>query len=302
MAENSSRITAPEPLLAAWIKWTMDFWEAMAQMGPGPAGTVKAGDGTPNGAAPIDSCLAALSLWQAFFSLLTEPGTVTAVFQDIKAPSEIILKMAQSGWQGYCHLHRQWLQGWQGDGAPAETGDYDTLDQDIIKTCHDLCEHEFASLLDLPHLQLRGGSPERLHRATDTFNQFQAALAEFIYLLARPVKKSLQAMGGGPPPAAAAQPPEDFKEYYRKWLRILQGYYMTLFQSAEFTQTLGHFLHALEDFTMAKQDLIADAIEALGWPSRRDMDELYRELYQLKKNMKAMAKKLDQPVPVGKEP
>ena len=34
--DNHSPTNAPEPLLAAWIKWTMDFWESMAHMGPGP--------------------------------------------------------------------------------------------------------------------------------------------------------------------------------------------------------------------------------------------------------------------------
>ena len=38
MAQENSGHMISEPLLAAWIKWTMDFWETMAQMGPGPAG------------------------------------------------------------------------------------------------------------------------------------------------------------------------------------------------------------------------------------------------------------------------
>ncbi len=38
MAEENSGQMASEPLLAAWIKWTMDFWDTMAQMGPGLAG------------------------------------------------------------------------------------------------------------------------------------------------------------------------------------------------------------------------------------------------------------------------
>ena len=84
---------APEPLLAAWIKWTMDFWEDLAQMGPGLNGA-----GGETAASQAEGSLAALTLWQAFFSLLSEPGTVAAVFKGIKAPSEVILKIAQAGW------------------------------------------------------------------------------------------------------------------------------------------------------------------------------------------------------------
>ena len=121
---ESSRMTAPEPLLAAWIKWTVDFWETMAQMGPGLAGS----GGTGGQASPTDPWVLSLKLWQAFFSLLTEPGTVAAVFQGIRAPSEIILRMAQAGWGGYSHLHRQWLQLWQGEGTLAGEYSYENLD------------------------------------------------------------------------------------------------------------------------------------------------------------------------------
>lgn len=285
-------MAASESLLAAWIKWTMDFWQAMAEMGPGLAGPGQGGKDAAMDASEGDSWLAALKLWQAFFSLMTDPGTVAAVFKGIKAPSEIILKMAQAGWEGYFHLHQQWLEGWQGDGAHAATMHYENLDQDIFKICNEIYESDFNQLLNLPHLRLTCLSQEGVNQAMDKFNQFQAAMAEFIYLVYLPVKKSLRAMGGARE-NGADWPPEDFREYYKGWLKILEGYYMTLFQSREYTGTLSHALNALEDFFTAKQKLINDAMVALGLPTRRDLDEVYREMYLVKKSMKEMAKKID---------
>ena len=293
MAQEFSNQRASEPLLAAWIKWTMDFWDTMAQMGPGLTGAGRTGDPTsPEAAVPGDPWLLSLKLWQAFFSLLTEPGTVAAVFQGIKAPSAIILSMAQAGWGGYFHLHQQWLEGWQEDGPFAGGNNFETLDQDIFKICHEIYEQDFRQLMSLPHLGLTGLTQEGVNRATEKFNQFQTAMAEFIYLLYLPVKKSLRAMRGVGGNGRQEKPPEDFKDYYKGWLRILEGHYMTLFQSPEFTRTLSHTLNALEDFATAKQELLAQALEALSLPSRRDLDELYREMYLLKKSAKAMAKKL----------
>lgn len=294
MAPEFSKKTASEPLLAAWIKWTMDFWDTMAQMGPGLAGAGRTGgQGSREAAVSVDPWLSSLNLWQAFFSLLTEPGTVTAVFEGIKAPSEIILRMAQAGWGGYFHLHQQWLEGWQGNGPSAKAKDFESLDQDIFKTCNEIHEHDFRQLLNLPQLCLTGLSQEGVIRTTVSFNQFQAAMAEFIYLLYLPVKKSLRAMWGVGGGGRQEQPPEDFKEYYKGWLKIMEGHYMTLFQSAEFIRTLSHTLLALEDFTTAKQNLLSEALEALGLPTRREMDELYREMYLLKKQMKARSKQLE---------
>lgn len=301
MAEASSRTTAREPLLAAWIKWTMDFWETMAQMGPGPAEAVKSGGAAPEEAPRDESWLSALNLWQAFFALLTEPGTVAAVFRGIKAPSEIILKMAQAGWEGYFHLHQQWLQGWQGEEPQNGGLDFENLDQDIFKICNEIYEHDFGQILNLPSLRLTCLPQEGVNQAVDNFTHFQGAMAEFIYLLYLPVKKSLRVMAEEWRQAGAEKPPEDFKEYYKKWLKILEGHYMTLFQSPEYTRTLSHTLEALEDFAVAKQGLIADAMGALSLPTQREVDELYREMHLVKKSMREMAKQPDPSGPLPEE-
>jgi hypothetical protein len=126
-------------------------------------------------------------------------------------------------------------------------------------------------------------------------------MAEFIYLLYLPVKKSLRAMGAVWVDDGTEKPPEDFKEYYKRWLRILEGHYMTLFQSAEYIRTLTHTLRAMEDFALAKQELQSEAMAALGLPTRREMDDLYREIYLLKKSVKGLARKLDQRQPAQEE-
>jgi class III poly(R)-hydroxyalkanoic acid synthase PhaE subunit len=302
MTQENSGHVAPEPLLAAWITWTMDFWDTMAQMGPGLGRVGQSGAQVSRETAGSgDPWLAALNLWQAFFSLLTEPGTVTAVFQGIQAPSKIILRMAQAGWGGYFYLHQQWLEGWQGNGSPSGEEGYENLDQDIFKACNEIFEQDFRRLLNLPHLCLDGLSQERVIRATVEYNRFQAAMAEFIYLLFLPVKKSLQAMGAVWVDDGTEKPPEDFKEYYKRWLKILEGHYMTLFQSAEYIRTLTHTLNALEDFTLAKQELQSEAMAALGLPTRREIDDLYREIYLLKKSMKGLAQKIGRTDPVQDE-
>ena len=221
--ENSGQV-ASEPLLAAWIKWTMDFWDTMAQMGPGLGGAGRSG-GQVSQETDIsrDPWLAALNLWQAFFSLLTEPGTVTAVFQGIQAPSKIVLRMAQAGWGGYFYLHQQWLDGWQGGGSHFVEDGYENLDQNIFKACNEIIEQDFRRLINLPLLSLTGLPQDGVNRATVAFNQFQAAMAEFIYLLYLPVKKSLRAMRGEGGHGRQENPPEDFKEYYKGWLKILEG-------------------------------------------------------------------------------
>ena len=278
----------PEPLLAAWIKWTMDFWEAMAQMGPGVNAAEAGAANCQAEAGAADSCLAALTLWQAFFSLLSEPGTVAAVFEGIKAPSEIFLKMAQAGWRGYFYLHQQWLAGLDPESPPTEPCGFENLDQEILKICTEIFTKDFRELLNLP--QMTRLTQAGVNRAMDKFGQFQAAMAEFIYLLFLPLKKSLRDMHGVL--EEGGRPLEDFKDYYRQWLRVLEGHYMTLFKSPECTRTMSHTLNALEDFNQAKEEIVSAALAALPIPTRREMDELYREIYRLKQQVKSLSKKM----------
>ncbi len=66
---------------------------------------------------------------------------------------------------------------------------------------------------------------------------------------------------------------------------------MTLFQSAEYIRTLTHTLHALEDFTRPNRNCCPKPWQPWVSPLAGEMDELYREIYLLKKSMKGLAQK-----------
>jgi hypothetical protein len=132
------------------------------------------------------------------------------------------------------------------------------------------------------------------------FGQYQAAMAEFMNLLYLPLKKSLRVMEEKLEEIALeGELSEDFKEYYRMWLRILEGEYMTLFKSPQYHCTLSYTLNALEDFTTAKQELLADTLKVLALPSHQEMDEIYQEIYLLKKRVKDLERKLAKPGPAA---
>lgn len=289
MEQDQQNLPIPEPLLAARIKWTMDFWEALAQMGPSRARTSVTSAASPQGVKrpPGDFSQLALRMWEAFFSLLSEPRTVDAVFKGIKAPSEITLKMAQTGWEGYFHLHRQWLAG----GGEGEALGFEDLDKDTFKIWAEIYERDFKQLLNLPLIGLIRFSQEKISRGMAKFGQYQAAMAEFMYLIYLPMKQSLRVMQEKLEEISReTELSEDFKEYYKMWLKILEGRYMILFKSPEYLRTLSYTLDALEDFTLAKQELLADSLKALSLPSLQEMDELYREIYLLKKRVKDLEK------------
>ena len=90
--------------------------------------------------------------------------------------------------------------------------------------------------------------------------------------------------------AEAGELPDDSKTYYQMWIKILEGHYMTLFKSPEYAEVMGETLNALEDYKMTSEKVMEDILEMFPVPTQKDMDELYKEIYLLKKKVKALEK------------
>jgi hypothetical protein len=122
---------------------------------------------------------------------------------------------------------------------------------------------------------------------------FQAAAGEFFRLIYLPVTKSFaviqEKLGES---AEAGKLPEDSKQYYQMWIKILEGHYMTLFQSGDYVKALRKTLDAMSEFTAAKNDLMQDMLGTLPVSTQKDVDDLYEEIYLLKKRIKELEKKL----------
>ena len=69
---------------------------------------------------------------------------------------------------------------------------------------------------------------------------------------------------------------------------------MTLFKSPEYLQTLSRTLSTVAEFRTAQQEMLVDAMKSLPIPTNKDMDDLYKEFYLLKKKVKELEKKLEE--------
>jgi polyhydroxyalkanoate synthesis regulator phasin len=76
------------------------------------------------------------------------------------------------------------------------------------------------------------------------------------------------------------------------WIKILEGHYMTLFQSKQYTETMAKTLDALNRFLSARNEVLQDALKLLPISTHRDMDEVNREIYLLKRRIRSLEKKL----------
>ena len=296
MEQEQQEKTAPESLLAAWIKSAADFWMSSAKSWPEAAGAFKPATAfqTADKGRTQESWQAGFRMWQALSSALSEPGTLDAYSKGVSNLPDIVTKMVQTGWNGIFQLQQYWLERVGKIGQRGEAYQFENLDQQAFKAWSETYEKNFRQFLNIPQLGLTRLYQERVNRAADEFNLLQEAVAEFMYMLYLPMEKSLQVMQVKLEELSReGKLSENFKDYYNMWIKILEGHYMTLFKSPEYTRALSKLLTVTEDFKMAKQEVLIDFLSNLPIPTHKDMDELCKEIYLLKKKVRALEKKVN---------
>jgi polyhydroxyalkanoate synthase subunit PhaE len=281
-------------MLEAWLKASAEFWASVVKVSfpaSESAGSrlwwEKLGKGRT-----LEAWESSLKTMQALSGLVTAPESMQGVFKGVNTLPELMLKVVQPAWTSFFSLQQEWMKAAGRIGESTAAYSFENLDHDAFQAFINLYENEFRHFLTVPQLGLTRAYQERMNQALDRLNIFQATMAEFISLLYLPVEKSLKVMQEELAKLAdQGNLPENSKDFYRMWIKVLEGHYMTLFKSAGYTHTLGKTLDAMSAFMVARKEILEDALQVLPVPTHKEMDELYREIYLLKKRVKELEKK-----------
>jgi hypothetical protein len=292
MSEEGKTFPFNESSIFPWLKDATDMWLNMAQAVPsGTDSALKTQTAVQNRF--TRQLETNLNLLKSFSRMMSEPESASAAANSFSALPEILLKMAGSGFDVAMQIQNHLMEKAGNIGKRTEAYNFDNLDQDVFKALTEIYEKELRQYLKIPPLGLTRFYQERLNELLDKHNLFETTLAEFLSILYLPMEKSfrvlqekLQEM------AEEGHLPGDTKESYGMWLKILEGHYMNLFKSKEYTDALHRTLNKLEDFLIAKNDTLRDFLQLMPVVTHRDMDDLYKEFHLLKKRVKELEKQM----------
>ena len=284
-------------LFAAWTKSATDFWGNMAKMQTGAFGPGDASETSKKN--PIyqmqKTYETSAKIFQALFSNLSSPENLSAALEGMDSIPEFMMQMGQQSWEGYLDLQKRFADQAARMGQHTEAYKFEGIDQNIFKAWHEIYEKEFQKFLNVPQLGLTRFHQERFNQFIDKFNLLQAAVNEFVYMFYIPIEKSSVVMQEKMEELAdKGEFHDNFKDYYNMWIRILEGHYMTLLKSPEYTEVLDNTINALVQYKKAKEELLYDVLQDLPIPTNKEMDELYKDFYLMKKKVKELSKKLDE--------
>ena len=222
---------------------------------------------------------------------MTKPNADNIVATGILALPDIISRFFQTSLSSFLKTHEQLSEKLKSLGKQSEAYRFDNLDQASVKAWSEFYDKEIRQYLKVPKLGLVRFHQERFNQTIDTYNIFSSTLAEFMQILMLPMEKTFKVLHEKIEEQIRNDSlPDDPHAYYRMWLKILEGHYMILFKSPKYTKSLGKTLNAYEEYLSARNQIFTDAMQSLPIPTNKDLDELYSEIYHIKKRMKELEK------------
>jgi polyhydroxyalkanoate synthase subunit PhaE len=293
MTEEEKQLNINETLIFPWMQPILDMWINMAKTVPtGPQTALKTQSAFQNRF--TQQMETNLNLIKSLSQIMNQPESESAMTNAIKALPEIFLKIAKSGFDTAVNIQNHILEKAGKIGKRTEAYNFDNLDQEAFKALNEIYENEIQQYFKIPPLGLTRFYQERLNELMDKHNIFETTLAEFLSILYLPLEKSFKVFQERlKQMAEEGNIPTATKENYAMWLKILEGHYMNLFKSTDYTEALHRTLKNLEDFIIVRNKALQDLLQIMPVVTHRDIEDLYKEFHILKKRVKELERQHD---------
>jgi len=275
-----------------WLQMLADMWLNMANAMPSGSQTALNTQSALQNrfTQQLDSNL---NLLKSFSKMMKQPESESAAANAMNALPEIFMKMAKSGFDAAMQIQNHLLEKAGRIGKRTEAYNFENLDQNVFKALSEVYEKEIQQYFKVPPLGLTRFYQERFNELMNKHNIFETTLAEFLSILYLPMEKSFKVFQEKlKQMAEEGNIPTATKENYAMWLKILEGHYMNLFKSVDYTEALHRVLKHFENFMIAKNETMQDYLQMLPVVTNKDIDDLYKEFHLLKKRVRELEKLL----------
>lgn len=152
----------------------------------------------------------------------------------------------------------------------------------------------FSKLLNIPAMGLTREQTQRQLQTFDKYIKLIAYLTEVTIKINNLVNKtsetviteSFEAIQKG-------EQPKSFEEFYNFWKTNLSDAFDGLFYSEEFSKLLGTLIEAIMDLKIDLEAVMEKYLDFLSIPKKSDMNSLYKTVYELKKEVRALKKQIN---------
>jgi hypothetical protein len=152
-------------------------------------------------------------------------------------------------------------------------------------------ESTMGKALRAPTMGYFRESVDLMGKAMDAYIQFGAAMNEFMSLFYSTGQKAAEKVFSRLNEFQGKEAtPENFREFYKLWWTINEDTYHDLFMTKEFTGMLREVLRRGLLFRKWLDDFTDSILKLTNLPTKKDMDEIYHAIYDLRKEVRWQAR------------
>ena len=155
------------------------------------------------------------------------------------------------------------------------------------------CEDSFGRLAEIPAV---GPSREKYERGMKGFSLFFNLYATWMDSVSDINNLSVEAISKLQDKAVTLKSetgPERSKELYDIWIETYSGVFNEFLRSEHFSSDIGKFMSVYADVQRYNRDVLEEnVLVPSNLPTKTDIDEINKELYNLRKKVKELSTKL----------
>ncbi len=91
----------------------------------------------------------------------------------------------------------------------------------------------------------------------------------------------------------AAESPANYRDFYAIWLETYSDTFKEFLKSGHFAADVGKFVSNLMDVEQFNKEMLeSNVLKPMNLPTKSEIDEIYKEIYLLKKKVRELAKQV----------
>ncbi len=287
-------------LFKAWLETGRKMWQ---NTDSGPEGTEKGHGSNFNFFADGESLgekhktyrawETSVNSYISFIKLVTTPENQQAILKNTSNYIEAIVEAAGDSMENFTEFQSQLIKSFATVGEHTKAYNLDDLDHASFESFRELYRTEFQKYFKIPKIGLPREFHERLSTLVDKSNIYFSHLVELVYLFSIPLEKTNLAMQQKVKKMLEnGEFPDDYKQSYAEWIKMLEGNYMELLKSHEYTHVLNDFIGSLAAYKSVKNEVISTFVKDLQIPTNKEMDEVYKDIYIMKRKINELTRQV----------
>jgi class III poly(R)-hydroxyalkanoic acid synthase PhaE subunit len=172
---------------------------------------------------------------------------------------------------------------------------YASAVSEVTNLYWDIYEKTFGSVLQSPSLGYTREFNNKLFKSFDSWINFSKASFDYQLVLLEVWLKALEeVMRELASSQEKGETVQNWQQFLQVWSSVFDRVFAQTFRSEDALEIQGKFLNSAMTYRLYQQQLMEVFLKMYDLPTRSEVDEIHRSLYELRKEIKSLKKSLEQ--------